>query len=48
LEECQISRAWTEADGQWGPGYAKWAYDEVKEGILWKASLKLVGLKEDA
>jgi NAD(P)-dependent dehydrogenase (short-subunit alcohol dehydrogenase family) len=48
LEECQISRAWTEADGQWGPGHATWAYDEVKEGKLWKASLGLVGLKEDA
>lgn len=48
LEDCQISRAWTEADGQWGPGYAAWAYDAEKEGRLWKKSLELVGLKDDA
>lgn len=48
LEECQLSRLWTEADGQWGSGHATWAHDEVKEGKLWKESLELVGLKEDA
>jgi NAD(P)-dependent dehydrogenase (short-subunit alcohol dehydrogenase family) len=46
LEECQISRPWTEADGQWGPGYAAWAYDAEKEGRFWKMSLDLVGVKE--
>lgn len=48
LEDCQISRPWTEADGQWGPGYAAWAYDAEKEGRFWKMSLDLVGLKDDA
>ena len=48
LEDCQISRAWTEADGQYGVGYSVWAYDEEKEDKLWKKSLELVGLKDDA
>ena len=48
LENCQISRAWAEADGQWGVGHAAWAYDEEKEGRLWEKSLELVGLKGDA
>ena len=48
LEDCQISRAWTEADGQWGKGYAAWAYDAEKEKKFWKLSLELVGLKDDA
>jgi NAD(P)-dependent dehydrogenase (short-subunit alcohol dehydrogenase family) len=28
-------------------GYAAWAYDEEKEGRLWKESLKLVGLEDN-
>lgn len=48
LENCQISKAWTEADGRWGDGYAPWAFDEAKEGKLWKKSLELVGLNETA
>lgn len=47
LEECQISRPWIEADGQWGSGYASWAYNAEKEGKLWKKSVELVGLKDD-
>ncbi|KAK5051958.1 hypothetical protein LTR84_002762 [Exophiala bonariae] len=47
LESCQIAKAWTESDGQWGDGYAAWAYDEAKEGKLWKVSLDLLGLKHD-
>lgn len=47
LEDCQISKAWTEGDGQWGNGYAPWAYDEMKEGRLWRKSLEMVGLKEE-
>lgn len=30
-----------------GDGYSAWAYDEVAEGMLWKESLKMVGLTED-
>ena len=48
LEECQISKPWVETSGQWGMGYSAWAYDEEKEGKLWKKSLELVGLKDDA
>lgn len=48
LEDCQIAEAWTESRGQWGAGYASWAYDEAKEGKLWKASLELLGLKAAA
>ncbi|PVH88659.1 short-chain dehydrogenase [Cadophora sp. DSE1049] len=48
LEDCQIINAWTEADGQWGPGYASWAYDAEKENKLWAKSLEMVGLKDDA
>jgi NAD(P)-dependent dehydrogenase (short-subunit alcohol dehydrogenase family) len=28
-------------------GYAAWAYDEEKEGKLWKESLKMVGMEDD-
>ncbi|KAH7409180.1 hypothetical protein BKA64DRAFT_664319 [Cadophora sp. MPI-SDFR-AT-0126] len=48
LEDCQIIKAWTEADGQWGPGYASWAYDAEQEKKLWAKSLEMVGLKDDA
>ncbi|KAH8589162.1 short-chain dehydrogenase [Bisporella sp. PMI_857] len=48
LEDCQISKQWNESDGQWGPGYAAWAYDEEKEAKLWAKSLELVGLEDDA
>ena len=48
IEECQLSRPWTEADGQWGMGYSTWAFDEKKEGKLWEKSLELVKLKDDA
>jgi hypothetical protein len=42
-----MSKSCDEGHGMLGPGYATWAYDEVKEGILWKASLEMVGLKDD-
>jgi NAD(P)-dependent dehydrogenase (short-subunit alcohol dehydrogenase family) len=45
LEDCQIMRAWTPSDGQWGPGYGAWAYDEEKAKKLWDLSLGLVGLE---
>ncbi|KAG0647758.1 Short-chain aldehyde dehydrogenase [Hyphodiscus hymeniophilus] len=48
LENCKVSRPWTEADGQWGEGTAAFAYDAEKEGKFWKMSLDLVGLKDDA
>ncbi|KAJ3192877.1 hypothetical protein HDU83_005945 [Entophlyctis luteolus] len=47
LEDCQIIGAWNEENGQWGPGYASWAYDEEKAKKLWALSLKLVGLPDD-
>jgi NAD(P)-dependent dehydrogenase (short-subunit alcohol dehydrogenase family) len=48
LEECQISKPWVESSGQWGMGYSAWAYDKEKEEKLWKTSLELVGLNDDA
>ncbi len=48
LEDCQIGRAWGPEDGQWGVGYAAWAYDAEKEPRLWAKSLELVGLNDDA
>jgi NAD(P)-dependent dehydrogenase (short-subunit alcohol dehydrogenase family) len=48
LEDCQIARAWGPDDGFWGPGYATWAYGEVKEGRLWKKSSELVGLEDES
>lgn len=47
LENCQVAERWTEADGQWGPGYAGYAYDAEKEARLWKLSLEMVKLKDD-
>jgi NAD(P)-dependent dehydrogenase (short-subunit alcohol dehydrogenase family) len=44
LEDCQVIGAWTAENGQWGPGYAAWAYDEEKAKKLWAISLDLVGL----
>lgn len=47
LENCQVAERWTEVDGQWGPGYAGYAYDTEKEARLWKLSLEMVKLKDD-
>jgi NAD(P)-dependent dehydrogenase (short-subunit alcohol dehydrogenase family) len=47
LEDCQISKPWEEKSGPYAPGYATWAYDEAKEGKLWKVGLESVGLKDD-
>jgi NAD(P)-dependent dehydrogenase (short-subunit alcohol dehydrogenase family) len=48
LEDCQVSRPWTQADGQWGMGYATWAMDEEKAKKLWEKSLEMVGFEDDA
>ncbi|MCJ1401821.1 hypothetical protein MMC11_005038 [Xylographa trunciseda] len=42
LEDCQESRP---VEGVWG--YAPHAFDQEKEGKLWIASLKLLGLEDD-
>ncbi|CZR58188.1 related to reductases [Phialocephala subalpina] len=47
LEECQISVPVAEGAGRYDSGYGAHAYDEEKEGRLWKESLKLVGLEDD-
>jgi NAD(P)-dependent dehydrogenase (short-subunit alcohol dehydrogenase family) len=47
LEDCGIAEAWDPETGLFGAGYGPWAYDEVKEGKLWKRSLELVGLEGD-
>ncbi|TVY53765.1 Retinol dehydrogenase 14 [Lachnellula cervina] len=48
LEDCHIGKPVNDADGPWGLGYSKWAYDAGAEAKLWKKSSELVGLKEDA
>lgn len=47
LEFCQVSPPVKDGFGQLDMGYAPYAYDEKKEGQLWKKSLELVGLKDD-
>ena len=42
LENCQISPAWTPAAGQWGPGYAAYAYDTDKAKKLWEKSIEFM------
>ncbi|KAH7123755.1 hypothetical protein B0J11DRAFT_529807 [Dendryphion nanum] len=42
LEECQISKPANPTPEQYEPGYAPYAYDEEKEGLLWERSLELV------
>ncbi|CCD43583.1 hypothetical protein QC760_001856 [Botrytis cinerea] len=48
LENCQISKPYEPSAGQWGPGYAPWAYDSEKEAKLWAVSLKLVGIQDES
>jgi len=45
LEDVQISKEWKEENGQWGPGYAAWAYSPEKEKKLWEMSEKSVADK---
>ncbi|OBT48198.1 hypothetical protein VE00_01088 [Pseudogymnoascus sp. WSF 3629] len=47
LEDCQISKPYEPSAGQWGPGYASWAYDSEKEAKLWAMSLELLGMEDD-
>lgn len=47
LEQCHVSTPVPEGAGIYDPGYAPHAYDEEKEGKLWKESLNLVGLEDD-
>ncbi|KAF2659373.1 short-chain dehydrogenase [Lophiostoma macrostomum CBS 122681] len=47
LEDCQVSEPVVEGYGVVSPGYEKWAYDEGKEGRLWKVSSELVGVGEE-
>ncbi|KAH8654752.1 hypothetical protein BGZ61DRAFT_594646 [Ilyonectria robusta] len=42
LEDCQISKEWYPASGEWAPGHASFAYDEKKEAELWAKSVELV------
>jgi len=42
LEDCGVAK-----EGSQHGGYASWAYDEEKEGRLWKESLKMIGLEDD-
>ncbi|KAE8443904.1 hypothetical protein EG329_001214 [Mollisiaceae sp. DMI_Dod_QoI] len=47
LEECRVGAKANENAEMFESGFGAWAYDEVKEGKLWKKSLELVGLKDD-
>lgn len=48
LEDCEVSEP-VDAGSQdlLKPGYAPHAYDEVKEGKLWKVSCELVGVEDE-
>ncbi|KUJ15233.1 NAD(P)-binding protein [Mollisia scopiformis] len=47
LDDCQISGPAREGATTFEHGTSTWAFDEVKEGKLWKKSLELVGLKDN-
>lgn len=50
LSDCAVQPAFShpgEPMAVGDDGYAEWAYDEEKEGRLWKESLRLVGLEDD-
>ncbi|ORY12373.1 hypothetical protein BCR34DRAFT_563994 [Clohesyomyces aquaticus] len=47
LEDCHVSEPVKGEYTPIDPGYEKYAYDEEKEGRLWKVSCELVGVKED-
>ncbi|KAF2024350.1 NAD(P)-binding protein [Setomelanomma holmii] len=44
LEDCAIAGPATDASNLGLPGYAPWAFDEEKEGRLWKVSSEMVGI----
>ncbi|KAH6717646.1 hypothetical protein BKA61DRAFT_715994 [Leptodontidium sp. MPI-SDFR-AT-0119] len=48
LDDVQIARPWTPDQPFALPGWAPHAHDEVREGKLWKLSLEMVGLPDDA
>ena len=47
LEECAESKPVEEDWNVLGPGYVPHAYDEEKEGRLWKDSCRMVGVVDD-
>ncbi|KAJ4336375.1 hypothetical protein N0V95_008639 [Ascochyta clinopodiicola] len=52
LEDCAVAGQAPAPTGDpvvdmGAPGYAAWAFDEAKEGALWKTSCEMVGVDED-
>jgi NAD(P)-dependent dehydrogenase (short-subunit alcohol dehydrogenase family) len=47
LDDCQVSQPVPEGYELLDSGYEKWAYDEEKEGKLWKMSNEWVGFEEE-
>jgi NAD(P)-dependent dehydrogenase (short-subunit alcohol dehydrogenase family) len=47
LDDCQVAKPHDPKSGQFGPGYADWAYDPENEAKLWAKSLELLGLKDE-
>ncbi|KAM4060817.1 short chain dehydrogenase [Hirsutella rhossiliensis] len=45
LEDCRITGPWDPSVGEFGPGYATYAYDVEKATKLWNKSRELVGLQ---
>src|SRR6185437_16503234 len=45
LDDCQIMGPVPEGGNWYANGYGSWAYDEEKEGKMWKKSLELVDWK---
>jgi NAD(P)-dependent dehydrogenase (short-subunit alcohol dehydrogenase family) len=47
LEDCSVSEPVEEGYEVTSPGYERYAYDEEKEGRLWKVSCELVGVEDE-
>jgi NAD(P)-dependent dehydrogenase (short-subunit alcohol dehydrogenase family) len=47
LEDCQVSKPVETGYEMLSTGHESWAYDEEKEGKLWKVSCELVGVSDN-
>ncbi|KAF2281452.1 short-chain dehydrogenase [Westerdykella ornata] len=47
LEDCGVAGPVPEGSGTLDLGYASWAYDEEKEGKLWRKACALVGVEDN-
>jgi hypothetical protein len=47
LEDCAVAEPAGDNRMLIDPGHGEWAYDEEKEGKLWKLSCEMVGIKDE-